>query len=115
DPRHRPELERWLAQLAACRPLAVRWRSAAVPRASSVAVVGCVLVMLGAAGHAFYSEHEENELDRPLVDVPVLPTSPCALGEDAGSSVEIDPVVLEVCEQIRRGELQPATDAWNRE
>jgi hypothetical protein len=122
DPFYRPELEHWLAQLGACRPLANRWRSAEVPHASSVAVLGCVLVVLGAAGHALYSAHTVIEPDGPLVDVPasakldpVLPTSPCALGEDIGVSVDIDPVVLDVCQQIRNSELQAATDAWNVE
>lgn len=119
DPFHRPELERWLAQLSACRPLAKRWRSAAVPHASSVAVFGCVLVMLGAAGHALVSAHIASG---PLVDVPApeepdadLPTSPCALGEDIGVSVDIDPVVVDVCKQIRNCELRAATVAWDRE
>jgi hypothetical protein len=123
DPHHRPKLEHWLAELEACRPLAMRWRSAAVPRASSVAVVGCVLVMLGAAGQALYSAHTESgQPDGRQVDDatsaeldPILPASPCAMGEDIGVSVEIDPVVVDVCEQIRNLELGAASEEWHRQ
>jgi hypothetical protein len=37
------------------------------------------------------------------------------MGEDIGVSVEIDPVVVDVCEQIRNGELRAATVAWDHE
>lgn len=54
-PVDRPSLDHWLAQLAACRPWAIRWREIEAPRASSVALLGGVLVMLGAGGHAAYT------------------------------------------------------------
>jgi serine/threonine protein kinase len=62
-------------------------------------------------------------MGRPSVEVreataepePVLPISPCALDEDTGSSVAIDSVLLDVCQQIRNSELDDADRAWTRE
>jgi serine/threonine protein kinase len=74
---------------------------------------GVALLLVGVAvGWTWRPSVEVREATEPE---PILPTSPCAVGEDSGSSVEIDPVVLDVCEQIRNGELDDADDAWDRE
>jgi serine/threonine protein kinase len=49
---------------------------------------------------------------RPSDPVPLPSSSPCALGDEPGVSVEIDPVVLAVCTYIRRGAIDDADKTW---
>jgi hypothetical protein len=63
DPAKRPGLERWLSSLAAARPLSVRWRASGAPRLSSVALVACASLMLGAGGHALYQACRPTETE----------------------------------------------------
>jgi hypothetical protein len=50
---------------------------------------------------------------RPSDDPVPLPSSPCALGDEQGVSVEIDPAVVAVCTYIRRGQIDDAHKTWN--
>lgn len=84
EPAKRPSLERWLTELAGCRPSARRGLRGGSRGVMAATLLACMFAMLGAGGHALYTIH----VARPVL----MPEPESEFGFTPDPDVAIDTV-----------------------